>query len=324
MEERTCQDWLDGKFGLNSSDIFFPNLKGENINIPEDMPEVYKRELRKKIVKREEENFKNLINDKELLPEVLDCINAEKEKIFNAAVQNKTNELTNHYLSSKKNEKYLQDEIHDVKVILGIREKELMDDIEKGLLLNRSRLDFVDLSDIREYYLTVLKPNKPAQVGFINSPKFPFQDISKVPFRIMATAFFEYLKWLEGFNFKEYKKIQANQNNKEFKSPHIAIALFAIGQNITKEGADYWLNKYSENKIVKGLIRKEIKTKNFIISEKKDFRSYKIQLNNLIKAKELLQLEGLTHGVNKVDEFITALDIHNQRFSTKKIPVLKP
>ena len=49
MEERTCQDWLDGKFGLNSSDIFFPNLKVENINIPEDMPEVYKRELRKKM-----------------------------------------------------------------------------------------------------------------------------------------------------------------------------------------------------------------------------------------------------------------------------------
>ncbi len=324
MEERTFQDWLDGKFGLYSSDIFFPNLKGDNINIPKDLPEVYKRELRKKIVKREEDNINNLVRDEELLPEVLDCINAEKEKIFNAAVHNKTNELTNYYLSSKKNEKYLQDEIHDVKVILGIREKELLDDIEKGLLLNRSRLDFVDLSDIREYYFTILKPNKPAQVGFINSPKFPFQDISKVPYRIMATAFFEYLKWLEGFNYREYKKIQSNQNNKDFKSPHIAIALFAIGQKMTKEVADYWLNKYSENKVVKGLIKKEIKTKNFIISEKKDFRSYKIQLNNLIKARELLQLEGLKHGVNKVDELITALDIHNQRFSTQKIPVLKP
>ena len=92
---------------------------------------------------------------------------------------------------------------------------------------------------------------------------------------------------------------------------------------MTKEVAEYWLNKYSENKIVKGLIKKEIKTRNFLVSEKKDFRSYIIQFNNLNKAKELLQLEGLKHGVNKVDEFITALDLKNQGFSTRKIPVFK-
>ncbi len=146
METRNFQDWLDGKFGLKSSDIFFPNDKGENVNIPANMPEIYKIELRKKVINWEENNLKKLFHDNELLPEVLDCINAEKEKIFNSRVKIKLDEFICDYLLTTKDEKYLLDETHDIKVILGFREKELLDDIEKGVLLNRSRLEIVDLA----------------------------------------------------------------------------------------------------------------------------------------------------------------------------------
>ena len=43
----------------------------------------------------------------------------------------------------------------------------------------------------------MLKPNNPKNYGFINSPNFPYQDRNKIPFQVMATAFFKYLKWLD-------------------------------------------------------------------------------------------------------------------------------
>ena len=84
---------------------------------------------------------------------------------------------------------------------------------------------------------------------------------------------------------------------------------------MTEESAAYWLNKYSENRSIKGLLQMKIKNKNPLISEKKTFREYKILFNKLIKAKEILQLEGLTPGIKKVDEFITSLTINNPKFS---------
>lgn len=250
MEPRTFQDWLHGKYGLFSSDILFLNNEGKNVIIPADMPEVEKRKLREKNLEWIRENEKNLVHDNHLSPEVLECINAEKLKIFNAAVEHKTNELTAYYLSSKKNGNYLQDEIHDVKVILGIREKELLNDIERCVFLNRSSIGFVDLPEIRKYYLSVLKPNKPAQVGFINSPQFPFQDRSKVPYRIMATAFFQYLMWLEG-------RIKSPKFENKFSNPTIAIAIFLEGEDVSVVGEE-WVGKYGSSKNPRSILNDRI------------------------------------------------------------------
>ena len=80
MEERTCQDWLDGKFGLNSSDILFEYNDGI---IPADMPEVEKIKLKEKKfewMKNNEQQY--LIKESELPAKVLSCIKKEQQKIF--------------------------------------------------------------------------------------------------------------------------------------------------------------------------------------------------------------------------------------------------
>lgn len=319
MEERTFQDWLDGKYGLYSSDNFFPNDKGENVNIPEDMPEVYKRELRKNNVIWEEKNRKNLVYDHELLPEVLACINAEKEKIFKAQIQNKLDELTSDFLSTTKDEKYQQDEIHDVKVMLGLREKELREDVLETNLLNRTLPESIDIAGIREYYISVLKPNKLAQYGFIHSPNFEYQDKSKIPSQVMATALFEYLKWLEKFDHKKYNKAQASKNRKDFSSPQIAIAMFALSEKMSYNAIEYWMLKYSNNKSVKGIMDKKIKDKNELISKAPDLRAYNKMLFNLECAIELLKLEGHSPQAKKLHSIINEFKEINSRFSKKQI-----
>ena len=294
MEERTCQEWLDGKYGLYSSDNYFSNENGENVIIPEDMPEVYKREIRKNNVIWEEKNRKNLVHDHELLPEVLACINTEKEKIFNVWKQKKTDELIADYLSTNKDDKYQLDEVHDVKVILGIREKELLDDLESGVLLNRSRLELVDLREIREYYLTVLKPNKPAQVGFINSPHFPFQNRSKVPYQIMASAFYEYLNWLEGRRKKP--KI-----DNRYRNPVIAIAVFLEGEDLSAV-AEEWVGKYGLSKNPRSILNDRIhQERDLIVST---IKKKETMLRNLSEARELLLLRNNSLAIIKLDKIL--------------------
>ena len=295
MEERTCQDWLDGKFGLNSSDILFEYNDGI---IPADMPEVEKIKLKEKKfewMKNNEQQY--LIKESELPAKVLSCIKKEQQKIFKNILQEKLKLLKKDFNNSRKSKKYKDDEIHDIKVILDIRtsDKSLQEDIKNNYLFNRNIKEVIkDLDQIRSYYLKEIKPNRPKSFGFINSPKFKFQEIGKVPYQIMATALYQYLKWLENDNRKVVIE-------KKFKNPPIAIAIFFEDLKL-KEVANEWISEYGKSTNSLSILNDAIKNERTIINP--PIAKRKQMYRNICDAKKILQMRKSDKAISKLDDLI--------------------
>jgi hypothetical protein len=294
MKTRTFQEWWDGKYATSTSDILFLNDENEKRIITDDLSVVE----RKKIIDKHNAWMKNneqyLVHENELSTKILALINEEKRKIFDSLVQKKLSELINDFSKTKKDKKYKEDEIHDAKVILGYRNMALADDIENNYLFNRDINNLIiDLHDIREYYLKVLKPNNPKNYGFINSPNFPYQDRNKIPYQVMATAFFKYLKWLEG------NKTKPKLENK-FSNPQIAIAMFYA--NAVKKDAEAWVLQYGKStnsrSIYNDLLNNDRQLKN--PSQKNKNKIYK----NICGAKKLLVLKKDENAIEAINQIL--------------------
>lgn len=295
MEERTCQDWLDGKFALYSSNILFKHNEGV---IPADIPEAEKIKLRENKFKWMESNEQQyLIKETELPAKVLSCIKKEQKKIFKKILNDKLELLKKDFNNSKKNKKYKDDEIHDIKVILDIRtsDKSLQEDIKNNYLFNRNIDEVIeDLEQIRTYYLKIIKRNKPKQFGFINSPNFKFQDTRKVPYQIMATALFQYLKWLEN----DKRKVV---NETKFSNPQIAIAIYLEDLNL-KEVASEWISEYGKSGNSRSILNDAIKNERTIINP--SVANRKKMYRNICAAKNILQLRKSGRAISKLNDII--------------------
>jgi hypothetical protein len=295
MEERTFQDWLEGKFGLNSSDILFEYNDGV---IPADMPEAEKIKLKAKKfewMKNNEQQY--LIKENELPAQVLSCIKKEQQKIFKNILQDKLEHLKKDFNNSRKSKKYKDDEIHDIKVILDIRtsEKSLQEDIKNNYLFNRNIKEVIeDLDQIRSYYLKEIKPNRPKSFGFINSPKFKFQEIGKVPYQIMATALYQYLKWLENDNRKVV-------NENKFNNPPIAIAIFFEGLKL-KEVANEWISEYGKSTNSLSILNDAIKNLRTIINPPVAKR--KQMYRNICEAKKILEMRKSDKAISQINDIL--------------------
>lgn len=295
METRTFQDWLDGKYGLYTSDILF---KYEGEVIPPDMPEAEKNNLRIKKFEWMQNNEKQYLKRESELPaEVLSSIKKEQQKIFENIVENKVELLKNGFNNSRKSKKYKDDEIHDLKVILDIRtsDKSLQEDIENNYLFNRNIDEVIeDLPQIRDYYLKEIKPNKPKSFYFINSPNFKHQNTSKVPYQIMATALFKYLKWLQN----DKKK---GVGEKKFTNPQIAIAIYIEGSKL-KEVANEWISEYGKSGNSRSILNDAIKNERTIINPPVIKR--KQMYRNICAAKKILQMRKSDIAVSKLNDII--------------------
>jgi hypothetical protein len=295
MEERTFQDWLDGKFALNSSDILFEYNDGV---IPADMPEAEKIKLKAKKfewMKNNEQQY--LIKENELPAQVLSCIKKEQQKIFKNILQDKLEHLKKDFNNSRKSKKYKDDEIHDIKVILDIRtsEKSLQEDIKNNYLFNRNIKEVIeDLDQIRSYYLKEIKPNRPKSFGFINSPKFKFQEIGKVPYQIMAIALYQYLKWLENDNRKVV-------NENKFNNPPIAIAIFFEGLKL-KEVANEWISEYGKSTNSLSILNDAIKNLRTIINPPVAKR--KQMYRNICEAKKILEMRKSDKAISQINDIL--------------------
>ena len=294
MEKRTCQEWLDGKYGLYTSDILFKYDEGV---IPADMPEVEKIKLREKKFEWVKNNERYLVYKSELLPEVQSCIEKEQEKIFSNILKEKSDLLKKDFNNSRKTKKYKDDEIHDIRVILDIRtsDKNLQEDIKNNYLFNRNIDEVIeDLEQIRTYYLNIIKPNNPKEFGFINSPNFKFQNTSKVPYQIMATALFQYLKWLENDKRKGI-------DEKKFTNPQIAIAIYFEGSKL-KEVANEWIGEYGKSGNSRSILNDAIKNERTIINPPVAKR--KQMYRNICAAKKILQMRKSDKAISKLDDII--------------------
>jgi hypothetical protein len=262
------------------------------------MPEAEKIKLKAKKfewMKNNEQQY--LIKENELPAQVLSCIKKEQQKIFKNILQDKLEHLKKDFNNSRKSKKYKDDEIHDIKVILDIRtsEKSLQEDIKNNYLFNRNIKEVIeDLDQIRSYYLKEIKPNRPKSFGFINSPKFKFQEIGKVPYQIMAIALYQYLKWLENDNRKVV-------NENKFNNPPIAIAIFFEGLKL-KEVANEWISEYGKSTNSLSILNDAIKNLRTIINPPVAKR--KQMYRNICEAKKILEMRKSDKAISQINDIL--------------------
>ncbi len=84
--------------------------------------------------------------------------------------------------------------------------------------------------------------------------------------------------------------------------------------DMTELSANEWLNKYSNNNSVKGLLDEKLKDLNSLIEKKKELRGYNKGLKNLKKAKMILELRGHTPGVKAIDIYLEKYEKINEHF----------
>ena len=114
-------------------------------------------------------------------------------------------------------EKYIENELSDMRIILSIDES--LNVVHHSMpFLNHKGLVFDEesLSQIRDYFQGVILLGKNRSFDFINSRNFKYQHLNKTPSEIYAQVCWYFYNWLLKFNIEieSIDKIETSENEK--------------------------------------------------------------------------------------------------------------
>jgi hypothetical protein len=110
----------------------------------------------------------------------------------------------------------------------------------------------------------------------------------------MATAFFQYLKWLENDKREFY-------GAKKFTNPQIVLAIYFEGLQL-KEVANQWTNEYGKSSNSRSILNDAIKNERAIINPPATKR--KQMYRNICAAKKILEIRKSNAAISKLNEIV--------------------
>lgn len=288
MPKYSYKQWMNGEFMLNTCEAFYP--KGKKI-VSIDWGSVTFLDVPKIKLKQ-----------KELFEMETSNLLKNWKEIF-------LNKLNDYAVKSK----YVENELHDFRKIMSIREDDRVNDnisiLIRNLLNHKTTLfEEQHLDEIRMYIHDVILVDKKRTYDFMHSQKFKFKQKKRIKSEVYAQVCWDYYRWLKEFHLKimvaKEKAELKKSNQHEFQHRQIAIACFAAGIKLTVEEAIRLLATYSTCKSYTKLISCKYYQPSFLTTPKNSNRSKTVHMTNMARAIELLKLMREDKAVEKLTGYI--------------------